>query len=221
MRLILLGPPGCGKGTQAELLSHRHGLDHIATGDLLREGMRQGNPVGQRARPYVEAGQLVPDEVVNDLVAEHFRSHRPQRFVLDGYPRTLTQAASFDQLLRRQSLDLTAVVLFRVSDDEIVRRISGRWSCPKPGCRAVYHVTDKPPRVPGLCDNDQTPLVQRPDDRPETVRARLVVYHKDTASLIPHYRAQGLLREVDGVGGVEEVYARVMGVLQPQGCKPC
>ncbi len=219
MRLILLGPPGCGKGTQAQLLHQRLGIDHIATGDLLREGMRLNTPVGQRARPYYEAGQLVPDELVNDLVAEHFARVHPQKFVLDGYPRTLSQAASFDKLLHQHSLALTAVILFRVNDDEIVRRISGRWNCPQ--CKAIYHMTAKPPRVAGVCDNDAIPLTQRRDDREDTVRARLLVYHRDTASLAPHYQAQGLLHEIEGIGGIEEIYARIMHIIQPQVAPPC
>jgi adenylate kinase len=222
MRLILLGPPGSGKGTQAELLSQRNGLEHIGTGDLLREAIRVGTPGGQRARPFVDSGRLVPDELVNDLVAERFhRNGRLKCFVMDGYPRTVSQAGAFDRLLRQRSLDLTGVVLLDVPDEEIVRRLSGRWSCPKAGCKATYHTVYKPPKVPGVCDNDGTPLVQREDDKEETVRARLVVYHKNTEELVPHYRAQGLLREVSGVSGIEEVYANIMKALKPQAGTPC
>jgi adenylate kinase len=217
MRLILLGPPGCGKGTQAQLLSRRHRLEHIGTGDLLREAMRQNTAVGVRARPFVDEGKLVPDEVVNDLIAERFRRpDRPDRFVLDGYPRTVAQARALDGVLRGQGLDLTAVVLLEVPDEEIVRRLSGRWSCPKPSCKATYHTEHKPPRKPGICDDCGTALVQREDDREETVKARLIVYHKNTVELIPYYRAQGLLRAVSGVGGIEEVYGNIMQVLNPR-----
>jgi adenylate kinase len=222
MRLILVGPPGCGKGTQAELLGRDHRLEHIGTGDLLRAAIRAGTPGGQRAKPFVESGKLVPDDLVNELIAERFgREDRPGRFVMDGYPRTVAQAAAFDQVLRRQSLDLTDVVLLDVPDEEIVRRLSGRWSCPKAGCKATYHTVYKPPRVAGVCDNDGTPLVQRADDKEETVRARLVVYHKNTEELVPHYRAQGLLREVSGVGGIEQVYANIVKALQPQAGATC
>lgn len=211
MRLILLGPPGCGKGTQAKLLSERNHLAHIGTGDILRQAMRQGTPFGLRAKPFVDAGKLVPDDLVNDLIAERFgRDDRPERFVLDGYPRTLAQAAAFDQVLRQQFLDLNAVVLLRVDDEEIIGRLSGRWSCPKPGCKATYHTRSNPPKVAGLCDYCGTPLVQREDDRPETVRARLVVYHKNTEALVDHYRMQGLLREVAGHGAIEDVYASII-----------
>lgn len=222
MRLILLGPPGCGKGTQAKLLSRRIDVEHIGTGDLLRLGIRQNTPAGARAKPFVEAGQLVPDVLVNDLIAERFaRDDRPQRFVMDGYPRTLAQAASFDKVLTSYDLPLSAVVLLAVRDEEIVHRVGGRWSCPKSGCKATYQTESNPPRVPGICDDCGTPLVQRADDKPETVRNRLVVYHKDTVELIPYYRAQGLLLEVAGEGEIEEVYANIVKVIQPLAGRSC
>ncbi len=211
MRLILLGPPGSGKGTQAKLLSERLRLEHIGTGDILREAMRRQTPLGLRARPFVEAGHLVPDELVNELVAERFqRADRPERFVLDGYPRTLAQAVSFDQVLRQQFLDLNAVMLLQVEDEEIIRRVSGRWSCPKPGCKRTYHTHSNPPRTAGICDADESPLIQRDDDRVETLRQRLHVYHGNIVQMIPHYRAAGLLREVSGEGSIEQVYANIV-----------
>lgn len=218
MRLILLGPPGCGKGTQAKLLSEHNRLEHIGTGDILRQAMRDNTPSGALARPFVETGRLVPDELVNGVIAEHFgRPDRPERFVMDGYPRTLAQAAAFDAVLRQAHLGLHAVVLLAVPDAEIVRRLKGRWSCPKAGCKATYHTENNPPRVPGVCDRDGTKLVQRADDKEETVRARLVVYHKNTEELVPHYRAQKLLHAVDGTGGIEEVYGRIMQALKQAG----
>jgi adenylate kinase len=222
MRLILLGPPGCGKGTQAQLLSQRKGLEHIGTGDILREAIRQKTPCGVRAQPYVESGKLVPDDLVNDVIAERFRrSDRPDRFVMDGYPRTLAQATAFDQVLRQQRLDVTAVILLKVSDEEIIRRVGERWSCPKPGCKATYHLTSNPPKVPGICDYCGTKLVQREDDRPETVRRRLLVYHSNTEALVGFYRAQGLLHEVPGHGPIEEVYAGIIKVLNRQAGPTC
>jgi adenylate kinase len=222
MRLVLLGPPGSGKGTQATLLCQRCGLEHIGTGDLLRAAEAQHTPLGERARPFMKVGKLAPDDLVNDLVAERFRqADRPERFVMDGYPRNLAQAASFDQLLRQHYLDLTAVLLLTVPDEEIVRRLSGRWICPAPGCKATYHTQSNPPKVAGVCDKCHTALVQRNDDKEETVRARLLVYHRDTEELVPHYRAQGLLREVPGQGEIEQVYQNLMKALGPQAGAPC
>src|SRR5216684_8508887 len=146
MRLILVGPPGSGKGTQANLLSNRLKLVHIGTGDILREAIRQKTPLGRLAEPYLVQGKLVPDELVNEVISDLFRREdRPEHFVIDGYPRTVAQAVSFDQTLRQQSLDLTAVLFLQVDDEEIVRRMSGRWSCPK--CKSTYHLVSNPPRV--------------------------------------------------------------------------
>jgi len=222
MRLVLLGPPGSGKGTQARLLSQRYRLEHIGTGDIIRQAIRQQTPAGVLAQPYVETGRLVPDDLVNDLVAERFNDPaRPERFVMDGYPRTVAQARAFDRVLEPLGLGLTAVVLLLVEDEEIVRRLHDRWSCPRPGCMETYHTESKPPRVPGVCDRDGWALVQREDDRVETVVARLVVYHKNTEELIPYYRDQGLLREVPGKGQIEDVYAHMIRVLDPQAGPPC
>lgn len=216
MRLILVGPPGSGKGTQAKLLSSRLGLLHIGTGDILREAVRQHTPLGQVAVPYMRSGRLVPDDLVNEIVAEHFRSEdRPERFVMDGYPRTLAQAVSFDQVLRQQFLDLTAVLLFLVDDQEIIARMTGRWSCPQ--CKATYHLVYHPPQKPGICDVCGTQLIQRADDREETVRERLRVYHGSTAELIPYYQSRGLLREVPGVGDIEQIYASILQILKSPG----
>ncbi|MFQ3592050.1 MAG: adenylate kinase [Gemmataceae bacterium] len=216
MRLILLGPPGCGKGTQAKLLSKRLGLEHIGTGDLLRNAIRQGTSLGLQAKAAVEAGQLAPDELVNALVAERFaQPDRPLRFVMDGYPRTLGQAKAFDEVLRQQRLLIDHVVLLAVPDAEIIARLGGRWSCPSLGCKATYHVVSNPTRVPGICDDCGTALVQREDDKVETVQARLVVYHQDTAELIPYYQGQGLLRELNGQGQIETIYQSLLKVLQP------
>jgi adenylate kinase len=215
MRLILLGPPGSGKGTQAKLLATRLGLYHFGTGDILREAIRLNTPAGQKAKPYVVSGGLVPDELVNELVADRFRRpDRPENFIMDGYPRTLAQAVAFDQVLGRQGLKLGAAILLEVPDEEIVRRLSGRWSCPNPGCKATYHTRYNPPRLAGVCDLCQTILVQRDDDKEETVRNRLVVYHKNTAALFPHYQAQGLFHRVSGEGDIETIYGRILQVLK-------
>lgn len=219
MRLILVGPPGSGKGTQAKLLSKRLNLAHIGTGDILRESVRQGTPLGLLAAPYIASGHLVPDDLVNEVIVDRFRrDDRPERFVMDGYPRTLAQAASFDQVLRQQFLGLNAVLLFQVDDEEIVRRMSGRWSCPR--CKSTYHLINNPPKETGVCDHCGTKLIQRQDDREETVRERLRIYHANTMGMVPHYRAQGLLREVKGVGDIEQIYAQILHLLH-QDKAPC
>jgi adenylate kinase len=217
MRLILIGPPGSGKGTQANLLGDRLGLVHIATGDILREAIRLGTPAGKKADPFVNNGKLVPDDLVNELVADRFRrDDRPERFVMDGYPRTLAQAASFDQVLRQQFLNLTAVVVLKVDDPEVLRRLGGRWICPN--CNATYHLTKKPPRVPGICDVCSTKLIQREDDKEETIRRRLDVYRQNTLELIPHYQRQGLVREVPGEGEIDKIYNNIVQVLPVGSC---
>jgi adenylate kinase len=213
MRLILLGPPGSGKGTQAKLLSQRLGLVHIATGDILREAIDRGTPAGLRAKPFVVSGQLVPDDLVNELVADRFRrDDRPERFVMDGYPRTVAQAASFDSVLRQQFLNIDGVVVLKVDDNEIVRRSAGRLICPRD--QTPYHTINKPPRVAGICDLCGEKLVHRADDREETVRRRVKVFHENTEELIPHYAQQGLVREVEGKGDIEAIYGNIVKALQ-------
>jgi adenylate kinase len=189
-------------------------LRHVSTGDMLREAIRRDQPAGRAASEYMLRGQLVPDEVVNEIINELFASdNRPENFVMDGYPRTLAQAASFDQVLRQHGLGIDAIVRLVVPDDEIVARVSGRWTCPNPTCNATYHLRYRPPKVAGVCDLCKTPLTQRPDDREEVVRQRLGVYHQPTTDLLAYYRQKGLLREVPATGDVEAVYNRIVKVL--------
>jgi adenylate kinase len=213
MRIILFGPPGSGKGTQANLLKERLQFAHISTGDILREAVRLGTPTGKKAEPIMKSGQLVADEMVNEMVADRFRRpDRPQRFMMDGYPRTLAQARFFDDLLRQLGLDLTGVVFLEVNDDEIIRRLTGRWTCPK--CQAPYHAQSKPPKKTGICDICGTALLQRADDKEETVRQRLKVYRTSTADLAPYYRQRGLLHEVPGQGDIETIYKAIEKALK-------
>jgi adenylate kinase len=212
MRLILLGPPGSGKGTQAQLLVQRRGLVHVGTGDILREAVRQGTPRGKLAEPYIRAGKLAPDDLVNAVIQERFeRPDRPVSFLMDGYPRTITQGRAFDAVLRKQGLGLDRVVFINVPDEVLVQRLSGRWSCPQ--CKATYHRINNPARREGICDVCGHSLLQRPDDKEETVRERLRQYHSNTEHLIPFYSDQGLLRDVNGEGGIEDVYQRIERVL--------
>jgi adenylate kinase len=212
MRLVLVGPPGSGKGTQARLLSERLGLKTYGTGDILREAIRLGTEAGRQAEPFIKRGQLAPDHLVNELVRDLFtRQPRPDKFVFDGYPRTLAQAVWFDGLLADLKLPLTAVIQFDVSDDEVVRRISGRRVSPTSG--AVYHITDRPPRKPGVCDVDNKPLLQRDDDREEVIRERLKVFHDNTDQLVAHYQANALLKVVPANGPIESTYKTMLNHL--------
>jgi adenylate kinase len=214
MRLVLVGPPGSGKGTQAELLVRRLGLTYVGTGDILRDAVRRQTEMGRRVEPLMKQGLLVPDPVVNDVVAELFRgADRPERFVMDGYPRTLAQAVAFDALLRQQFLRLDAVVNLAISDDEVVERISGRRCCSNPACGVCFHVTARPPRTPGQCDRCGSPLLLRDDDKEETVRRRLAEFHKNTDALLEHYARQGLVKNVSALDPAETVYANLMIAL--------
>jgi adenylate kinase len=211
MRLVLVGPPGSGKGTQAKRLCERLGLKYIGTGDLLRDAIARGTEMGMRVKPLMDQGLLVPDPDVNDVVAELFRS--PQRadcFVMDGYPRTYSQAIAFDALLRQQFLNLDAVVNLTISDEEVVRRISGRRCCSNPQCGVCYHLEAAPPRVPGYCDRCGAPLILRDDDREETIRRRLREFHRNTDQLVNHYRQQHLVRDIPATDPPEVVYGKIV-----------
>lgn len=215
MQLVLVGPPGSGKGTQAELLVQRLGLRYIGTGDILREAIREGTAMGLRVRPLMERGLLVPDSEVNAVVAELFsRENRPEKFVTDGYPRTYSQAVAFDSLLARQGLALTAVVNLTIPDDEVVRRISGRRCCSNTGCAVCYNVYYRQSKVAGKCDKCGSALVLRDDDMEETVRRRLSEFHKTTNALLDYYRKGNLLREVPATDPVETIYANILKAIQ-------
>jgi adenylate kinase len=214
MRLVLVGPPGSGKGTQAELLVKRQGLAYVGTGDILRDAIRRQTAMGKQVEPLSKQGLLVPDHIVNDVVAELFRGpDRPERFVMDGYPRTLAQAVAFDALLRQQFLRLDAVVSLAISDDDVVGRISGRWCCSDPACGTCFHVTARPPRVAGVCDTCGKPLIQRIDDQEETVRRRLAEFHKTTDALLEHYERQGMVKNVSALDPAEKVYGNILKAL--------
>ncbi len=213
MKLILLGPPGAGKGTQAVRIRDKHGIAHLSTGDMLREAVAMDSPIGRQAKAIMDAGQLVPDDVMNALVAE--RTTQPdcaKGFALDGYPRTVAQAEALDALLRERGQAIDAVIEFRVDDDVLVERISGRFSCAQ--CGANYHDRFNPPKQPGVCDVcGSTEFKRRADDNAETVRSRLQAYHAQTAPLLPYYDQRGLLRTVDGMGDIEEVSRQVDAAL--------
>lgn len=214
MRLVLVGPPGSGKGTQAEKLVERLGLTYVGTGEILRDEIRRGTELGKQIRPMMEQGLLVPDRVVDDVVAELFRgANRPEKFVMDGYPRTRSQAHAFDALLVQQYLNLDAVVSLEIADDEVVRRIGGRRQCSK--CGTLYNVNapTKAPKRADVCDKCGSPLIVRDDDKEETIRRRLGEFHKNTDALIEHYRRKNLLREVPATDDPETIYANVVRAL--------
>lgn len=207
MRLVFLGPPGVGKGTQAERLSKEYRIPHIATGDMLRTAIAKKTPVGLEAKSYIDAGKLVPDDVIINLVAERLKeADTATGYILDGFPRTIKQAEALSEILKKNHQAIDRVLYFYLNEEELVKRIAGRRSCP--ACQKVYHTLFNPPLEEGTCSCG-TALVQRKDDRPETVKARLVVYQNETAPLIEHYRAQGLLSQIDADAGVEAVTGRV------------
>jgi adenylate kinase len=212
MDVILFGPPGAGKGTQAQRLFGAYGTPQVSTGDILRQAVKDGTPLGLKAKPIMEAGQLVPDELVIGLVEDRLK--RPDcrdGFVLDGFPRTVAQAQALEAMLASLGRHIDHVLSLEVPLEVVVRRLSGRRSCPKDG--RVYHATEAPPQRAGVCDACQTPLVQRPDDQEAVVRARQVTYRRDTEPLKAFYASRGLLRPVDGTGTLDEVFAHIQEVL--------
>jgi adenylate kinase len=214
MKLVLLGPPGAGKGTQAERIRDRYRIAHLSTGDMLREAVAAGTEVGRRAKTIMDAGQLVPDDVINRLVAERIAQPECARgFVLDGFPRTLAQAEALDALLDERGERLDAVLELAVDDEALIERISGRFACAR--CGAGYHDRFKQPQVAGVCEVcGSREFVRREDDKPETVRARLEAYHAQTAPLLPYYRGKGLLIAVDGMAGIDEVTAEIFEKIE-------
>ncbi len=214
MNLIFLGAPGAGKGTQGALLAERKRLRRVSTGDLLRDAVRKGTPLGQKAKGYMDAGELVPDEVILGLVREVLAAKTDAAGVLfDGFPRTIPQAQALDRLLAELDQRLHAVVVIDVPDDDLVKRLSGRRSCPN--CGAVYNVYFEPPREPGVCDACGGALVERADDAAETVRRRLEVYHEQTEPLIAYYEASPTpVLYVDGNRPVEDVQRDIVKVLE-------
>ncbi len=216
MRVIFLGPPGVGKGTQADFVAEKYGIPKLSTGDLLRESVANGTSLGTEAKGYMNRGELVPDAVVIGLVEEKLGSPDCQKgFLLDGFPRTVTQADQLSTYLTSRGEALDQVVYFSLSKDEIVRRISGRRSCPD--CKAVYHLESVPPKREGLCDSCEKALIQRSDDKPETIESRLAVYQEQTAPLIEYYKAQNILGELNGAGSVSTVQDRLVALLgQPR-----
>lgn len=212
LNLILLGPPGAGKGTQAEQLRREFELPHIATGDILRQAVAEKTELGELAASYMDAGNLVPDDVIIGVLLEAVgRADARDGFLLDGFPRTIPQAEALSTELDKLGRKLTAVLMIEVGDEQIVQRISGRRVNPVSG--RVYHVDFDPPKVEGIDDVDGTPLVQREDDQPATVRNRLAVYHEQTAPLADYYEQLGLLHRFDGSAAPAEVFSHIRATI--------
>ena len=208
MKLILLGPPGAGKGTQAEILNKKLGIPTISTGNILRAAVKNGTPVGLKAKEYMDAGKLVPDEVIIGVISERLAEADCQNgFILDGVPRTIPQA----EALEKAGISFDAVVSIEISDEEIVERMAGRRVCT--ACGAPYHVKNMPPKVEGVCDACGGKLEARADDKPEVVRDRLQVYHKETAPLKDFYAARNLLKTVDNQPTVAETATAILNAL--------
>lgn len=208
MKLIFIGPPGSGKGTQAKRLASRFDVPHISTGDILREAVAEGTELGRKAAPIMAAGGLVPDDLMIGIIRERLKKPDAVKgFILDGFPRTVVQAEKLDALVGGNGNSALRVVELLVPDESIVRRIILRRTCAQ--CGAIYHLENQPPAKDGVCDRDGGALVARPDDTEEAVRKRLEAYHRQTTPVAAHYKAKNLLREVDGVGPVDAVFERI------------
>jgi adenylate kinase len=210
--VIFLGPPGAGKGTQAKQIALSYGVAHLSTGDMFREHVSRGTPLGLRAKPIMERGELVPDDLVLSMVEDRIsRPDTANGFILDGFPRTVPQAEKLDGILRRRFKTEPLVVHFVVDKNQLMRRLTGRRVCGIGG--EIYNIYDHPPKVPGRCDRDGGELTQRPDDREEVIAERLAAYERQTRPLVDYYRQQGVLKDVDGMAAPEAVTKNVLGLL--------
>ena len=212
LNLVLLGPPGSGKGTQGERLCEDFDVPYYATGDILRAAVKEGTDLGKTAGEYMERGDLVPDEVIVGVIVERISTDEAaDGFILDGFPRTLPQGEALDEAVREAGRELTAVILFDVTDEEVVRRLGGRRTCSENG--HVFHVEFNPPQEEGVCDIDGSDLYVRDDDKPEVIKKRLETYHEKTKPLVGHYEEAGVLRRLDGARSPDEVARDIQGLL--------
>lgn len=212
MRIVFLGPPGAGKGTQAKLIVKDYHIRQLSTGDLLRENRSLGTELGMQAQTFMDGGNLVPDSLILSMVGEEFK--KPELspgYILDGFPRTCPQADGLDHLLADQNQKLDHVLVLDVPDSELIRRLTARRSCSE--CGHIYNLVFNPPKSEGVCDHDGSTLVHRSDDTEETVVNRLKVYKEQTQPLVDHYKPQGLIRMIDGTGNVQDIYQRILNIL--------
>ncbi|HCJ65874.1 MAG TPA: adenylate kinase [Elusimicrobia bacterium] len=212
MNLVLLGLPGVGKGTQAKLLATEYDLVHISTGDLLREAVNKGTPLGKQAKEIMVRGELVPDVLVFSLLKERLKLSNPNGFVLDGFPRNVYQARILEEYLEEINKKINCVIYFEVSEEEIVRRLSARRICAR--CQANYNLITKPPKKEGICDICGEKIIYRSDDHPETIKERLKVYQKETVPVIEYYQQQGILKKINGKGQINQIYNLLKNTLQ-------
>lgn len=212
MKIIMLGAPGAGKGTQAKMLAEKYGIPHISTGDIFRANIKNNTELGKKAKSYMDAGELVPDELTVDLVLDRIKEKDCMNgFILDGFPRNIPQAEALDYALNNQNEKIDYAINVDVPDANIIERMSGRRACLN--CGATYHVVTIPPKKEGICDVCGSELVLRDDDQPETVKKRLDVYHEQTQPLIDYYKKEGVLAEVDGTKDMEEVFQAIVDIL--------
>ena len=215
MKLVFLGPPGAGKGTQAQKLSQKLNIPQISTGDIFRLEISKATPLGIKAKSYVEKGLLVPDELVVEMVMKRLENEDCKNgYILDGFPRTLTQAQIFDSQLEKLNDKLNLVIYFKIGEDEILKRLSGRRICPK--CNRMYHIEFNPPKEDMLCDDCKVKLIQRKDDTPEVIKERIQVYYKQTQPLIDYYKNKHLLREVSAVGDKEAIQRNILEIVKEE-----
>ena len=212
MKIIMLGAPGAGKGTQAKMIAEKYSIPHISTGDIFRANIKNGTELGKKAKSYMDKGQLVPDELTLDLIMDRFKQDDCKNgYVLDGFPRTIPQAEALDTALKAKGEKVDFAIDVDVPDENIVKRMGGRRACV--GCGATYHVVYSPTKVEGVCDKCGEELIVRDDDKPETVKKRLSVYHDQTQPLIDYYKNEGILAEVDGTKDMEEVFQDIVNIL--------
>jgi adenylate kinase len=211
MRIVLLGAPGAGKGTQCKSLVSRYGLLHLSSGDILRQERSEGTELGRKAQSYMDSGALVPDEIIIEMMTKAIDKAPSAGFILDGFPRTVNQAIALDEALDAEGQRIDAVFNLEVDDQIIEQRMTGRRSCPK--CGAVYHIKNMKPEKEGLCDRDGTELVQRPDDNPEVVAKRLETYHQQTEPLVEYYKKKGIVHDFDANKSADEVAASMFVLL--------
>jgi adenylate kinase len=212
MRIVLLGAPGAGKGTHCKRIADRYGVAHLSSGDILRRERAAGTELGKKAQSYMDAGALVPDELIVEMMSRAI-GQAPAGFVLDGFPRTVNQAEVLDQSLAKSNSEIDAVINLQVDDGVVLERITGRRSCPT--CGTVYHVKNMPPKVDERCDKDGTPLIQRPDDTEEVVRNRLETYYRQTKPVVDYYRARRTVHDIDANGSADVVAEVIFRVLDP------